>query len=105
MSQLGKNYEDMILMIRTLTDARDIYTRGHSDRVSLLAVEIAKEMQLSETTIERIRIAGLMHDIGKVRTPDSILLKECKLTDAEFDEMKKHSHYSYEILAELAGSL
>jgi len=63
--QLGKNYEDMILMIRTLTDARDIYTRGHSDRVSLLAVEIAKEMQLSETTIERIRIAGLMHDIGQ----------------------------------------
>jgi HD-GYP domain-containing protein (c-di-GMP phosphodiesterase class II) len=99
--QLGKNYEDMILMIRTLTDARDIYTRGHSDRVSLLAVEIAKEMQLSETTIERIRIAGLMHDIGKVRTPDSILLKECKLTDAEFDEMKKHSHYSYEILLNL----
>ena len=88
-------------MIRTLTDARDIYTRGHSDRVSLLAVEIAKEMQLSETTIERIRIAGLMHDIGKVRTPDSILLKECKLTDAEFDEMKKHSHYSYEILLNL----
>ena len=45
-------------MIRTLTDARDIYTRGHSDRVSLLAVEIAKEMQLSETTIEAIASPG-----------------------------------------------
>lgn len=79
-------------------DARDPYTKGHSERVTSYAVMIAEELKLSPEELERLRYAGLLHDIGKIRIRDHILHKPGRLTDAEFDEMKKHPEYGVEIM-------
>ena len=79
-------------------DARDPYTKGHSERVTSYAVMIAEELKLSAEELERLRYAGLLHDIGKIRIRDHILHKPGRLTDAEFDEMKKHPEYGVEIM-------
>ena len=79
-------------------DARDPYTKGHSERVTSYAVMIAEELKLSAEELERLRYAGLLHDIGKIRIRDHILHKPGRLTDAEFAEMKKHPEYGVEIM-------
>lgn len=79
-------------------DARDPYTKGHSERVTSYAVMIAEELKLSTDELERLRYAGLLHDIGKIRIRDHILHKPGRLTDAEFTEMKKHPEYGVEIM-------
>jgi putative nucleotidyltransferase with HDIG domain len=79
-------------------DARDPYTKGHSERVTSYAVMIAEELKLSMEELERLRYAGLLHDIGKIRIRDHILHKPGRLTDAEFTEMKKHPEYGVEIM-------
>lgn len=79
-------------------DARDPYTKGHSERVTSYAVMIAEELALSGDELERLRYAGLLHDIGKIRIRDHILHKPGRLTDAEFTEMKKHPEYGVEIM-------
>lgn len=71
-------------------DAKDRYTRGHSGRVSAYAVAIARELALSEGDVARIRLAGVLHDVGKIGVPDAILSKTGKLTDEEFDIIKQH---------------
>lgn len=87
---MNDNYMEMIHAMRLLVDARDVYTRGHSDRVAALAVKIARRMGMSEEDVRQIRLAGLFHDIGKVGVPDGVLLKAGKLTDEEFDVIKQH---------------
>lgn len=79
-------------------DARDPYTKGHSERVTSYAVMIAEELKLTGDELERLRYAGLLHDIGKIRIRDHILHKPGRLTDSEFDEMKKHPEYGVEIM-------
>lgn len=79
-------------------DARDPYTKGHSERVTSYAVMIAEELKLSTEELELLRYAGLLHDIGKIRIRDHILHKPGRLTDAEFTEMKKHPEYGVEIM-------
>lgn len=98
-SRLGENYMAMVNTVRSMVDARDIYTRGHSDRVSDYAVRIARAMRKDDKFIERIRVAGLFHDIGKISIPDSILLKNDKLTDIEFEEIKMHPERGARMLA------
>ena len=66
--QLNESYVEIINAMRTIVDERDIYTRGHSDRVSAIAADIAGQMKKDKHTIERIRLAGLFHDIGKPAT-------------------------------------
>jgi putative nucleotidyltransferase with HDIG domain len=73
-----------------MIEARDIYTKQHSHRVSLYAMSIAEEMRCSQEEIDKLNVAGLLHDIGKIGTPDSILMKPARLTEAEFDIIKKH---------------
>jgi putative nucleotidyltransferase with HDIG domain len=79
-------------------DARDPYTKGHSERVTSYAVMIAEKLKLSTEELEKLRYAGLLHDIGKIRIRDHILHKPGRLTDAEFTEMKKHPEYGVEIM-------
>ena len=79
-------------------EARDQYTRGHSQRVSAYAVKIAKEMGMNKEQIEDLRIAGILHDIGKIGISDSILLKKGPLTKEEYEEIKKHPAISNKIL-------
>jgi diguanylate cyclase (GGDEF)-like protein len=71
-------------------DAKDPYTRGHSQRVSLYAGAIADSMRLSASEVARVRLAGLMHDVGKIGVPDNILTKTGPLDDGEYGVLKKH---------------
>lgn len=81
---------DVIHTLVSVIEARDEYTCGHSDRVALVAKRLAEQMKLSAEFVHQVYLSGLLHDIGKVGVPDDVLLKPGKLTDAEFDEIKKH---------------
>ncbi len=87
-----------IQAIGQTTEMRDPYTAGHQRRVTQLVCVIAKEMELPNEQIEGIRVAGLVHDIGKISIPAEILSKPSKLTDTQFDLIKGHSQAGYEIL-------
>lgn len=81
-------------------DAKDPYTRGHSIRVSQYAVMIAEELGWEKARIDDLRYAALLHDIGKIGVPDSLLNKPTGLTDVEFDIIKSHTTTGGEILGE-----
>jgi len=84
------------------TETRDPYTAGHQRRVTELAVAIAGELGLADTTIAGIRAAGLMHDIGKMAIPAEILSKPSSLTETEMSLIKSHPQVAYEILESTA---
>ncbi len=88
--QLRIRYMDTIEALRQVVDAKDEYTRGHSDRVSYYCVKIGQMMGLSESDVEILRIAGLFHDVGKTGITDDILFKSEKLSLKEYEEIKKH---------------
>lgn len=96
--KLEKAYLDSIQTLRYTVEAKDPYTRGHSDRVSEYSVLIGKKLGLSDTDMKTLQIGGLFHDIGKIGIPDSILLKEAKLTDDEYSEIKNHPSIGAHIL-------
>ena len=96
---LEKAYLESIEILRQTVEAKDTYTRGHSDRVSEYSVLIGKYMGLSEDDLQTLKIGGLFHDIGKIGIPDSILLKEAKLTDDEYSQIKNHPAIGKHILA------
>ncbi len=79
-------------------DAKDGYTRGHADRVSRIAGAIAREIGLSESEIEHIELAGMLHDIGKIGIEDRILLKPARLDPEEQEAMQRHPIYGASIL-------
>ena len=81
-----------------MAEIRDPYTAGHQQRVAQLACAIAEKMGLAADTIESLRIAGILHDVGKIRIPVSILSRSGKLLDAEYEMLKIHPQVSYEIL-------
>lgn len=82
-------------------DAKDSYTLGRSRRVTFYAVKIAKSLHLSDTTTGKIELAGLLHDIGMIGVSDDILAKVEKLSQDEYDEIKKHVHHSVRILDDI----
>ncbi|WP_417383797.1 HD-GYP domain-containing protein [Gimesia sp.] len=79
-------------------DAKDPYTRGHSERVALIAQQLAKQLGYSGEFLQDIYLSGLLHDIGKIGVDDGILRKEGKLTDEEFAQIQKHPMIGYKIL-------
>ena len=89
-AQTQAAYTGAIRALATALDARDPYTAGHSDRVSVLAVAIARQLRLPADDIEVIRLGALLHDIGKIGVPDDVLRKPSALTAAEFDIIKEH---------------
>ena len=97
--RLVEAYMQTIETLRYVVETRDKETKGHSERVSVLASALAQEMGMQDEEIDQIRIAGLFHDIGKVGVPDSILLKNGPLTKEEFEEIKKHPAEGEKILA------
>ncbi len=97
--QLEKSYMESIEVLRQTVDAKDPYTRGHSDRVSDYSVLIGKKLGLDERDIRTLKIGGLFHDIGKIGVPDNILLKPGKLTDDEYSEIKNHPSIGAHILS------
>jgi HD-GYP domain-containing protein (c-di-GMP phosphodiesterase class II) len=82
-------------------DGKDPYTRGHSERVAEYSAAMAAEMGLGEEEIEKIRIGGLMHDLGKLAIEDKILRKPAALTDEEFEIMREHPERGTRIMAEI----
>lgn len=82
-------------------EAKDLYLRGHSQRVAELGASIADEMGLDPDTVEHIRLAGHLHDVGKIGIRESVLNKPGKLTAEEFEHVKDHVRMSMEILAPL----
>ena len=91
-------YHEIIDCITCALDARDTYTAGHSQRVSDMALKICQLIGLKEKDTEKIHMAAHLHDIGKIGVPDSVLKKEGRLTDEEFECMKKHTVIGAEIL-------
>ena len=99
--ELEKAYLDTIGILRQTVEAKDPYTRGHSDRVSDYSVLIGTKMGLDENTIHTLKIGGLFHDIGKIGIPDSILLKESKLDNEEYSQIKNHPSIGAHILGDV----
>ena len=97
--KLEKAYLESIQTLRYTVEAKDPYTRGHSDRVSEFSVLIGKYLGLSDSDLKILEIGGLFHDIGKIGVPDTILRKESKLTDDEYSEIKNHPSIGAHILS------
>jgi len=95
---LDKHYIDTIEILRQTVEAKDPYTRGHSDRVSAYSVLLGKKLALPKKDLITLKIGGLFHDIGKIGIPDSILLKESRLTDDEYAQIKMHPIVGVQIL-------
>ncbi len=89
-AQLKVRYMDTIEVLRLAVDAKDEYTSGHSDRVAYYASKIGESFALNDKDREKLRIAGVFHDIGKIGTADDILLKNQKLERAEYEQIKRH---------------
>lgn len=100
--ELEKAYLDTIGILRQTVEAKDPYTRGHSDRVSEYSVLIGERLGLDEDTLHTLKIGGLFHDIGKIGIPDSILLKESKLDDEEYSQIKNHPTIGVHMLGDAA---
>lgn len=98
LEKLEGSLDNAVTAIAATVEMRDPYTAGHQRRVAKLAAAIALEMGLSAEQIEGIRIAGTVHDIGKIHVPAEILSNPSKLTDAEFSIIKTHCEAGYEIL-------
>ena len=97
-AKLRKTLAETVNALASATEKRDPYTAGHQRSVTQLACAIATEMNLTEDEIEGIRIAGLLHDIGKISVPAEILSKPGSLSESEFAIIKLHSEIGYEIL-------
>jgi len=102
--RLKKTMDASIETMSRILEAKDPYTSGHQQRVSQLATVVAKELNLSPDKIEGIKIASLIHDIGKIGLPTEILSKPTKLTDIEFSLIKGHSQIGYDILKSIEFS-
>jgi len=101
-SELSLAYDTTLVGWSHALDLRDRETEGHSRRVTEITVHLAEIMGISMEKMVHIRRGALLHDIGKMGVPDSILLKPDKLTDEEWKIMRKHPIYAYEILSPIA---
>ncbi len=95
-------YGDTVRALGAAIDAKDPYTRGHSDRVARIAVAIGKALGLPEQEINALRIASHLHDIGKIAVDNSILLKQGRLDPEELSQIHRHPMVSYDILSNIA---
>ena len=96
--ELSQAYDSTIEGWSRALDLRDKETEGHTRRVTDLTLELARAFGFSEVELVHIRRGGLLHDIGKMGVPDRILLKEGKLTDEEWEIMRRHPDYAHEML-------
>jgi len=90
-TKMRRVYLDTIRALAAAIDAKDPYTKGHSERVAEMSIALAQELNLSDRDIENIEYTALLHDIGKIGIADSILGKKGSLTSQEFDKIKEHT--------------
>jgi len=103
-ANLEKSYYDIVQILAGALDARDNYTYGHSARVARLAVMLGTQLNLDQQQLRELEMSCLLHDIGKIRVPDSILNKQAPLDQCENHQIQEHPRHGVEILA-LADSL
>ncbi len=97
-AEMQSLFHDTISIIAHLVDARDHYTRGHSQRVATFAVAMATEMELDQATIYEIEIGGILHDVGKIGVLDAVLNKPGRLTPEEYQHVQQHPNIGYSAL-------
>jgi len=100
-NSINEMYNKIIKALVNSVDAKDRYTRGHSQRVAEYSVKIAKKMGKNEAEQQEIYTAGLLHDIGKIRVPEAIINKPGKLTDEEYSKIKVHPVSGSHILSHI----
>jgi len=100
-ASLRKAMDGIIRAMGLTVESRDPYTSGHQQRVAVLSAAIAGEMGLLQDQIDGIRLAGMIHDLGKITIPAGILSKPTRLTDIEFALIKTHPQVGYDILKEI----
>jgi HD-GYP domain-containing protein (c-di-GMP phosphodiesterase class II) len=101
LSRFAEQQETFLGTLRALTaaiDAKDRYTRGHSERVGLMASKMAIALGLDRQQVDQYRIAGIVHDVGKIGVPEAVLTKPGRLTDEEFAQIKLHPGIGHHIL-------
>ncbi len=98
-SKIDKSYYEMVQVIRLMVDAKDIITRGHSDRVAYFSERLASALGKDKAFCDRVKTAGLFHDVGKMGMPDEILCSDRPITPEEFETVKKHPINSCNILS------
>jgi putative nucleotidyltransferase with HDIG domain len=96
--ELRVAYIQTIRALAEAVDAKDAYTRGHSERVGVYASKMARELGLPRDLIERVYISGLLHDVGKIGVRDSVITKPDRLTPDEYEEIKAHPEIGARIL-------
>jgi len=96
--ELRTAYVETIRALAEAVDAKDAYTRGHSERVGVYASKIGREIGLGRDVIERVYIAGLLHDVGKIGVRDAVIAKPGRLSPEEYEEMKRHPEIGAKIL-------
>jgi HD-GYP domain-containing protein (c-di-GMP phosphodiesterase class II) len=101
LSGLERAFSGIIRVLSTVSEKRDPYTAGHQTRVADLTRAIAQEMGLPPERVEGLRLAGTIHDIGKVSIPAEILSKPSRLTNIEFDMVKSHPQVGHDILCDV----
>lgn len=89
-AELSGAYADTVRSLIGALEAKDPYTRGHSERVATYAVQVGREMKLDRDLIEKLEYAALLHDLGKLSLPSRVLSKAAALTDEEFDLVRRH---------------
>lgn len=100
--KLKRSIDDTIRAMAMIVEERDPYTAGHQERVANLSVTIARELSLSEEQINGIRMAGMIHDTGKMKVPAEILSKPTRLSHFELELIKTHAEVGYKILETIA---
>ncbi len=101
--QQKKLFVGIVESLSAAIDAKDSYTNGHSQRVAYIGEQIALNLGMTTQEAERVKICGLLHDVGKIGVPEAVLCKPGRLTDEEFDEIKKHPEIGHRILKDLTG--
>ena len=100
--ELERGYLETIRSLAAAVDAKDPYTRGHSERVAALSVEIGRELGLSEAALKALEYGGVLHDIGKIGIPDAILTKRGALTTEEMALIRDHPAIGADIVGGIA---
>jgi putative nucleotidyltransferase with HDIG domain len=98
---MRQTFLDTIQSLSATIDAKDPYTKGHSFRVAAYSTALARELGWSEEKVELLQYVALIHDLGKVAIPETILKKEGKLTGAEFAQMREHSLIGFNIIKDI----
>jgi HD-GYP domain-containing protein (c-di-GMP phosphodiesterase class II) len=107
MLKMEDTFREQVLAMATtlvsLVDLRDCYTGGHSTRVAEYSHRISVELGMNDAETETLLLAASLHDVGKIGVPDHILLKQGRLTEDEFEYIKKHSEFGWMVLRSVEG--